>query len=240
MAKKVLIMKTGTTVSSLLDEGEDFEDWFIRGTGLDPSQFICCAVDQGEALPASTEVACAIVTGSSAYVTDLAPWNHVAAGYLRTLHNEQKPILGVCYGHQLLAWAYGGEVDFHPEGREIGTVDVLLTEQARDDRLFAGLPQTFRAQASHLQAVTKLPPEAVLLAKNDFEPHHGFRIGNSTWAIQFHPEFSAHVMRSYIRERKSDIAAEGLDAQDLLMDVEDTPIAEQLLKRFVDLVDLDS
>lgn len=238
-ARKILIMKTGTTVSSLLDEGEDFEDWFIRGTGLSEDHFICSAVDQGEPLPASSEIACAIVTGSPAYVTDLAPWNHVAADYLRTLHQEDKPILGVCYGHQLLAWAFGGEVGFHPGGREIGTVDVALTAQAKQDPLFASTPSAFAAQASHQQSVTKLPADAVLLASNAFEPHHAFRLGNKTWGVQFHPEFSAHVMRSYIRERKSDIAEEGLDAQDLLLDVEDTPVSEALLKRFVELAELD-
>ncbi|MEX0964779.1 MAG: glutamine amidotransferase [Pseudohongiellaceae bacterium] len=237
MKNKILIIKTGTTISSLLDEQEDFEDWFIRGSGLPPSRFICCAVDEGDALPAIAQVGAAIVTGSPAYVTDLAPWNYTAADYLRALHSQSKPILGVCYGHQLLAWAFGGEVDFHPGGREMGTVAITLTEAAEDDQLFASMPSQFQAQASHLQTVTKLPPDAVLLAKNDFEPHHGFRLGTTTWGVQYHPEFSAHVMRSYVRERKSDIAAEGLDVQDLLMEVEDTAVAAAMLQRFSELVD---
>jgi hypothetical protein len=75
MSNKILIIKTGNTIPSLLAENEDFEDWFIRGTGLDSSRFVCCAVDKGESLPAIDDVAAAIVTGSPAYVTDLAPWN---------------------------------------------------------------------------------------------------------------------------------------------------------------------
>tara|TARA_R110002073_G_C9378435_1_gene572785 strand:- start:22 stop:741 length:720 start_codon:yes stop_codon:yes gene_type:complete len=237
MSDKILIIKTGNTISGLLDEGEDFEDWFIRGTGIDPSRFICSAVDRNEALPSIESVAATIVTGSPAYLTDLAPWNEIAAEYLRELHSRQKPILGVCYGHQLLAWAFGGEVGFHPRGREIGTVDISLSQHSDSDPLFTSTPREFRAQASHLQTVIRLPEEAILLARNDFEPHHGFRLGNTTWGVQFHPEFGAHVMRSYIRERKSDIAEEGLDAQDLLMDVEETPIAAALLERFVEIVD---
>ncbi|MBL4572701.1 MAG: glutamine amidotransferase, partial [Gammaproteobacteria bacterium] len=192
---------------------------------------------KGEALPATDNVIAAIVTGSPAYVTDLAPWNEVAADYLRILHEAQKPILGVCYGHQLLAWAFGGEVGFHPQGREIGTVDVELTEEAASDVLFAKISTQFSAQASHLQSVLSLPKEAVLLAKNSFESNHAFRLGSSTWGVQFHPEFSASVMSTYIRERSDDIAKEGLDVEELLARVSATPVSESLLTRFVGLVD---
>jgi len=238
MSNKILIIKTGNTVPSLLDENEDFEDWFIRVSGLDSSRFICCAVDKGEALPALEDVAAAIVTGSPAYVTDLAPWNEIAADYLRLLHARQKPILGVCYGHQLLAWAFGGEVGFHPGGREIGTVDIELTQAAASDVLFAEMPTQFSVQASHLQSVLSLPNEAVLLARNSFDAHHVFRLGSSTWGVQFHPEFSAHVMSTYIRERSDDITREGLNVEELLARVDATPVSASLLRRFAALLDV--
>lgn len=232
MNNKILIIKTGNTIPSLLHENEDFEDWFICGSGLESNRFICCAIDKGEALPAIDDVAAAIITGSPAYVTDLAPWNEIAAEYLRILHARQNPILGVCYGHQLLAWAFGGEVGFHPGGREIGTVNVELTEEAAVDALFAGMPKQFSAQASHLQSVLSLPEGAVLLAKNSFDPHHAFRLGVSTWGVQFHPEFSAYVMSAYIRARSDDIAKEDLDVEELLARVDATPTSAGLLQQF--------
>jgi hypothetical protein len=64
MSGKILVIKTGNTLPSLLDENEDFENWFIRGTGLDAKRFVCCAVDKGESLPAIDDVVAAIVTGS--------------------------------------------------------------------------------------------------------------------------------------------------------------------------------
>ena len=236
MSGKILIIETGNTILSLLEENEDFEDWFIRGTGLDSNRFICCAVDKGEYLPAIDDVVAAIVTGSPAYVTDLAPWNEIAADYLRLLHERQKPILGVCYGHQLLAWAFGGVVGFHPNGREIGTIDVELTQEAASDVLFAKMPTQFSAQASHQQSVLSLPDEAVLLAKNSFDAHHAFRLGSSTWGVQFHPEFSAHVMSIYIRERRDDIVREGLNVEELLARVDATPVSVSLLQKFSGLL----
>ncbi|MDG1026936.1 MAG: glutamine amidotransferase [Gammaproteobacteria bacterium] len=238
MGNKILIIKTGTTIPSLQKQQEDFEDWFVRGSGLGANHFICSAVDLGETLPKIDQVAATIVTGSPAYVTDGAPWNEIAAKYLRVLHEKQKPILGVCYGHQLLAWAFGGEVGFHPHGREIGTVDVSLTACADFDVLFMQMPGNFKAQASHLQSVLSLPNEAVLLAQNEFEPNHAFRLGDSTWGVQFHPEFDARVMKAYISERKDDIEAEGLDAGLLLRAVSDTPISAGLLHRFIALTDV--
>ena len=236
MSGKILVIKTGNTLPSLLDENEDFENWFIRGTGLDAKRFVCCAVDKGESLPAIDDVVAAIVTGSPAYVTDLAPWNESSAVYLRLLHQQQKPILGVCYGHQLLAWAFGGVVGFHPNGREIGTIDVELTQEAASDVLFAKMPTQFNAQASHHQSVLSLTDEAVLLAKNSFDAHHAFRLGSSTWGVQFHPEFSAHVMSIYIRERRDDIVREGLNVEELLARVDATPVSVSLLQKFSGLL----
>ena len=94
MSGKILIIKTGNTLPSLLDENEDFEDWFIRGTGLEANRFVCCAVDKGESLPAIDDVVAAIVTGSPAYVTDLAPWNEIAAGLFMTPSPAAKTYLG--------------------------------------------------------------------------------------------------------------------------------------------------
>ena len=113
-----------------------------------------------------------------------------------------------------------------------------LQPRADSDALFMQMPGDFKAQASHLQSVLSLPNEAVLLAQNEFEPNHAFRLGDSTWGVQFHPEFDARVMKAYISERKDDIEAEGLDAGLLLRAVSDTPISASLLHRFIALTDV--
>ena len=230
--KTLLIIKTGNTIASLRNRGEDFEDWFIAGCALPSAAFTVRSLFLGEPMPDLAETAGIIITGSPAYVTDLEPWNEIGAAYLREAHEREIPILGVCYGHQLLAWAFGGEVGFHPHGREIGSVDIELTAAASQDALLGTLPARFLAQVSHQQSVLKLPPQAVLLAHNDFEPNHAFRIGRSTWGIQFHPEFSAEVMAAYIRERADDLKAEGWQTEKLLSEVASSPDAAALLRHF--------
>lgn len=230
--KTLLIIKTGNTIASLRNQGEDFEDWFIAGSGLPASAFTVRSLFLGEPLPELGATAGIIVTGSPAYVTDLEPWNEIAAAYLRDAHDRSIPILGVCYGHQLLAWAFGGEVGFHPSGREIGSVQVELTPAAEQDALLGMLPVKFVAQVSHQQSVLSLPDQATLLAYNDFEPHHAFRIGDTSWGIQFHPEFSAQVTATYIEERRGDLVEEGHSPEQLLAQISASPEAASLIQHF--------
>lgn len=231
--KPLLIIKTGNTIATLMALGYDFEDWFRAGCALRESECRTVSLFLGEPLPALDEVGAIIVTGSPAFVTDLEPWNHVGARYLRQAHEENVPILGVCYGHQLLAWAFAGEVDFNPAGRQIGTVGLKLTAAGARDELLAPLAGPHRVQVSHLQSVLALPPGAELLASRKEDPNHAFRMGDSTWGVQFHPEFSAEVTRAYIRERKATLLEEGLEPDVLLESVSDSAQAAGVLKRFV-------
>ena len=242
MGRPVLIIKTGNTVPRLRKQGEDFEHWFCKGLGItfadtqDSDSVIVSNVHEGEELPPLDSVGGVIITGSPAYLTDLAQWNFITAEFVRQAHSAGIPQLGVCYGHQLIAWAFGGEVGFNPGGREIGTVPIELSPEATIDGLFGEMPGQFYAQASHQQSVLRLPENAVLLGANHFDAHHCFRYGECTWGVQFHPEFDADISRAYIEERKSDISAEGLDPDRLLAELKDTPESASLLRRFAEIM----
>ena len=175
--KPLIILKVGDAVGSLPRESGDFEHWIIDGIGLMQDSIEIIDPRCGDPLPGIADVGGAIITGSGSMVTDRAPWSEDLARWLRTAVPENVPILGICYGHQLLAHALGGEVGYHSQGIEIGTVSVRLSPSAHDDALFADFPDEFLAQAVHRQSVMRLPPGAVLLAGNDFEPHHAFRVG---------------------------------------------------------------
>lgn len=232
MSKPILIIKTGNTIESLLANGEDFENWFATHSGLGDEHFSVRSLHKGEELDPLENISGVIITGSPAYVTDLEAWNFIGAEYIKEAHAGNIPILGVCYGHQLIAWAFDGVVDFHPLGREIGTVGVTLTDEAKSDPLFKRLPDEFLAQVSHQQSVTSLPPQAIRLGGNSFETNQAFRLGDQTWGIQFHPEFSAATIRAYIEARWDAIKSEGLDPESLHHEVRDTPEAESVLRAF--------
>jgi GMP synthase (glutamine-hydrolysing) len=165
-------------------------------------------------------------------VSDKAEWSENAGRWLVKAVRSEVPVLGVCYGHQLLAHALGGEAGYHPNGRETGTHEVELLPEAASDSLFRELPATFPAQLTHRQSVLRLPEGAVLLGRNQFEPHQAFRIGPCAWGVQFHPEFTDAIMSAYLKVQAHDLTREGLDAEALIAGVRPAPDASSLLSRF--------
>ena len=233
---RVLIIKTGRTVKSLPASAGDFEDWIMRGMGLSGDDCLTVEVFQGGTLPDFGAVSGVVITGSAAMVTDLAPWSEYSAAYIQALVHTNIPVLGICYGHQLIAHALGGSVGFHPGGREIGTTRVSLTQGAASDPLFAGLPDLFPVNVSHSQSITMLPPGSVILASNGFESRHGVRFAANIWGIQFHPEFDAEVMQAYILDRANTLVEEGKDPDSLLRGVRETPDAVRVLSNFTGII----
>jgi GMP synthase (glutamine-hydrolysing) len=110
MMLNILVIKTGSTLPSLLDRQGDFEDWVIAGLGVPRDQVQVANVQAGDVLPEPDDVAGVVITGSHSMVTDHEPWSERAAAWLRRAVVRQTPVLGICYGHQLLAYALGGEV----------------------------------------------------------------------------------------------------------------------------------
>jgi GMP synthase (glutamine-hydrolysing) len=164
-----------------------------------------------------------------------------AAEWLRAQAERGTPVLGVCFGHQLLAEAYGGAVARSPRGREIGTIRCTLTAAGRADPLFAGLPAAFDAQATHEDEVVRLPAGAELLATNGWSRVQAFRLGRNVRAVQFHPEMDAGSMAATVSARAEPLAAEarrrGEDAaaalRALRAGIRPTPLAARVLASFV-------
>jgi GMP synthase (glutamine-hydrolysing) len=232
---KVVILKTGSTYPDLKEQFGDFEEWFVRGLSLRFDITVLNTV-AGELPGDPTDWDGVVVTGSPAMVSDREPWSENAALWLTRVVDKAVPLLGVCYGHQLLAHALGGEVGYHPGGRESGTHRVELLNSAKDDPLFRGMPDSFRAQLTHKQTVLSLPQGAVLLGRNEFEPHQAFRVGKYAWGVQFHPEFTDAIMRAYLGVQAPDLEREGFDSQAMIDSVVRAPEASGLLERFSALV----
>lgn len=224
------ILVTGDPVDTVGRTRGSFAELFRTVlAGMWQGELVVRDARRGEGFVAA-ELTGLVITGSPESVTTRAPWILEAERGVRAGVEAGLPTLGVCFGHQLLAQALGGEVEQNPRGREMGTVGVRLLAS---DPLLAGLPSTLEANMSHRDSATRLPAGAVVLGASDLDPNALVRFGERAIGMQFHPEFDALVMRDYIEARRSVLTAEGIDPDRLRAD--DAPLAVELLRRFVRL-----
>ncbi|MDR1554681.1 MAG: glutamine amidotransferase [Campylobacteraceae bacterium] len=223
-----VILKMGDTMEECAQKYGDFEDWVLKTAKLD-SKEVKTADPRKENLPDFNNIQGIIITGSHDMVTDKFDWIEKSQEWLREAAKNSVPILGICFGHQLLAQTFGGVVDNHSSGPEIGTVNIDLTDEAQNDPLFKDLPQTFLAHATHTQSVLKLPKNAVLLASNCYESCHAFRIEKNIWGVQFHPEHDTNIMKEYVNAQAKNIK----NLPIVLRDICKTPYANSLIERFI-------
>ena len=125
MSRRFLIIKTGETMSEVAARFGDYEDWFARGLRFERQLVDVADVRHGALLPPIEELLGAycgvLITGSSAMVTEREEWSVRTGTWLEAALGKI-PVLGVCYGHQLIGDVLGGKVGTNPAGREIGTI----------------------------------------------------------------------------------------------------------------------
>ncbi|MCT7909186.1 glutamine amidotransferase [Arcobacter lacus] len=227
--KKLYIIKCGSTFESIKSEFYDFEDWIINKFENKNIDVSVIDAQKSAILPTLTKTDAVILTGSHSMVTDEETWSLELEKWLEDVVNKEIPLLAICYGHQLLAKSLGGVSGYHKAGMEIGTVEINLDENAKNDTIFSKLENSFKAHTIHSQTVLELPKGAIRLASNSHDKNHSFKVGSCAWGVQFHPEFDKNVMSLYIKEvsKKKDI-----NSEKLLNQVDDTYIATSILKEF--------
>lgn len=232
--KPILVISAGNSFNEIRREFGDFDDWIIAGLRHDgPVQRVDARVSHACPPPPERFMG-AVISGSHAMVTDREPWSERLATWIRSCAAAEVPLLGICYGHQLIAHALGGHVGYNPRGLEIGTHSISLAPSAATDPLFLRMPPAFPAHLVHAQSVLALPAGAIVLASNNHDPHQAYRFGRTTWGVQFHPEFSAAAMRAYLIKMYSQLQG-GERFLHLLDSVCDTADAARLLARFARL-----
>jgi len=150
-----------------------------------------------------------IICGSPKSVYDEDSWIAELITFTKECHQHEKPLVGICFGHQLIAQALGGKVGKSEKGWGVGV---------RDFNILASKPWMTEAKKhcsllfSHQDQVDKLPQGAELLASDPFCPHQIFSIGDHILSIQGHPEFTITYMQNRLEDRKTIIGKHSYQA----------------------------
>ncbi len=162
----------------------------------------------GAELPSPSDYDAAVITGSRHSVSDPHAWIERLGTFARSCDELGVPLVGICFGHQLLAATLGGRVERAEAGWGVGVHEAEVLAQ----RAWM-LPEIdrFRLIVSHQDQVVELPDGAELLATSRHAPVAAFQVRN-TLGFQGHPEFDAAFASALMASRQGRIPAEVIDA----------------------------
>jgi GMP synthase-like glutamine amidotransferase len=213
---RIGILETGEVADDLRASHGDYPAMFARLLhAVDPAlEFATVSVVRGEMPAAPTQADGWIVTGSRHGVYDGLPWIEPLKAFLLACLDEGVPVIGVCFGHQILAEALGGRVEKSARGWGVGVHDYEVRHRPR---WLADLPDRFAVRAIHQDQVIELPPEATVLAASAFCPYAALAYGDPerprAISLQPHPEFDAAFLDELLAARAGVVVPEALAAE---------------------------
>lgn len=195
---RVIIIKSGCTHASIKNKYGDFDDLIKKQLPNRTITTESITIQHQPPLPNPESVGAVIITGSHDDVTDNAAWMIYLMHWIRQVFNQNIPLLGICFGHQIIAEALGGKVGVNPKGGEFGLIEVHKNNDLPETPSFFQAPSIY-TYASHHQTVFKLPPGAKSLAYSNKDNNHLVCYGSNCWGVQFHPEFNRSIAHEYWR-----------------------------------------
>jgi len=207
---KIAVLETGVPPEPLMEKFGSYPDMFadLLGSGYDLETFDVTTGD----LPDSGVHGVYLITGSPAGVYDPLPWIAPLMEFIRSVGHAK--MIGVCFGHQVMAQALGGEVIKSPKGWAAGLnrYEVLRAQPWTNGERKVAIP------ASHQDQVVVQPPNTEVVTQSSFTPFAGLAwTDRPAISFQFHPEFSPAFAKALIEQRYDivpdpDAAIASLDA----------------------------
>jgi GMP synthase-like glutamine amidotransferase len=232
---RITIIETGRAPAPLSDIYPRYPDMFsaLLLRVDDRLRFDLVALPDGDALPDPGRCEAVLITGSPLGVYDQAPWMDQLRDFIRAAAEAGTPMIGVCFGHQLIADALGGEVRKSEKGWGIGRhAYTLLSRETWMREAVSG----FSLVASHQDQVITPPPEAVTLASSAHTAHAMLVYrGAPILTLQGHPEFTdAFAAALYNARRGRSLSDEMVDAAiDSLAQPEDSDLVAEWILAFL-------
>lgn len=220
---KIGILQTGLVPDALMGASGDYPNMFARlldGHGFEFEAFR--VVD--EDFPASVHTSDGwLITGSRHGVYEGHPWIAPLEVFIRAAYAARVPVVGVCFGHQIVAQAMGGKVERYAEGWVVGATDYD----------FGG--RNMRLNAWHRDQVTQIPANAKVIASNDFCTNAALLYGDRALTVQAHPEFRAEFVDGLMKTRGQGLVPDALLAgatARLNLPLDDQAMADQIAEFF--------
>ncbi len=187
--KKIGILRADPVNPKLSGEFGEYEDMITKALSTIIGEFTYRTYDvqQFEYPEDINEVEAYFITGSSASAYDDLAWIHQLCDFVRVLDKQKKKMIGLCFGHQLIAHALGGKVALSGKGWNIGIKTVSLTNIGQQQ---LGKFTSFNLINSHRDQVLKLPKDCITLAGNTFCPIYMYQKEQHIFSIQGHIEMT--------------------------------------------------
>lgn len=215
----ICILQTDHVLDQFQPEFGDYPSMFERLLSSVCHDLRFTSVDVQDGVPAVIDCDAYLITGSRHSVYEDLPWIHDLVEFLREVISANKKILAICFGHQLMAHYFGGEVRAADAGWAVGvhTSDILEQPGWMSEN-----PGEFSLISSHKDQVQSLPEGAEVYASNDFCPIAGFTLGKQIWTIQGHPEFAPQYSQALMAFRREilgeDVYQDGVASLELKTD----------------------
>jgi GMP synthase-like glutamine amidotransferase len=206
----IAILETGRPPRSLIDTYGTYDAMFRRllGAGLEYETYAVC----DHIFPGDPDGLDGIViTGSPAGVYEDRPWIGPLESYLQHAAGKA-PMVGVCFGHQVMASAFGGRVIKSPKGRGVGLHTYAL------DGITIGGKAAVSAPADHGDQVVELAPRTKVLGGNDFCPFGVLEYPFRAISLQFHPEFDPPFAKALLDKERPSVGDDKIDAAQASLD----------------------